>query len=67
MELLHKANHLVPAQAVTEVDLDTATVYLAVTGEDVTGGPEEDLHTGVDEECVERAEAYYADRLPSDR
>ena len=54
-----KSRHVVPAAAVDQVDLDTKTVELSLTAEQVAGGPEYNEHSGVDEECESHIEDYY--------
>jgi len=58
-----KSRHVVPAAAIDQVDLDTRTVELSLTAEQVAGGPEYDEHSGVDEECESRISEYYGSIL----
>ena len=57
--LLKKTKHLIPAQAVEEVDLDTRTLQVALTSDQVSGSPEYDPRLGIDENCEAQVEEYY--------
>jgi hypothetical protein len=57
--LLKKTKHVIPARAIEEVDLDTQTLQVALTTDEVTGSPEYDQHVGIDENCEAAVEKYY--------
>jgi hypothetical protein len=57
--LLKKTKHVVPARAIQEVDLDTQTLHVALTNDEVSGSPEYDDHIGIDENSESLVEEYY--------
>jgi hypothetical protein len=57
--LLKKTKHVIPARAVSELDLDTETLQVALTSDEVSGSPEYDQHVGIDENCEAAVEKYY--------
>lgn len=65
--MLKKKTHVIPAAAVDAVDLDSETVVVRLTKDEVTGGPELDPHLGVDEACEARIQEYYGELLAGSR
>jgi hypothetical protein len=57
--LLKKTKHVIPARAIEDVDLDTQTLQVALTTDEVSGSPEYDQHVGIDENCESLVEEYY--------
>jgi stress response protein YsnF len=56
--LLKKTKHVIPARAVREIDLDTETVQVDLTKDDVADSPEYDERLGIDENCEAKVEEY---------
>jgi hypothetical protein len=57
--LLKKTKHVIPARAIEEIDLDSQTMQVALTTDEVSGSPEYDQHVGIDEACESLVEEYY--------
>ena len=61
--LLKKTKHLMPAAAITSIDVDSEIIDVALTTEQIAEAPEYDERAGIDEDCEARIEQYYAGLL----
>jgi hypothetical protein len=61
--------YVIPASAVEQIDLDTETVVVDLTKDDVESSPEYDEAIGLDDDCEARVGDHYRDlaarRTPS--
>jgi hypothetical protein len=57
--LLKKTRRLIPSSAIRSIDLDSETIDVALTADEVGEAPEFDDHLGIDDECETRVAAYY--------
>ena len=55
--------YVVPASSVEQVDLDTQTVLVDLSKEEVENSPEYDAKLGFNDDCESQTGAYYADVL----
>jgi hypothetical protein len=57
--------YVIPASRIEEVDLDTETIVVDLTKDDVEGSPEYDSSVGFDDDCETSVGDYYRDLATS--
>jgi hypothetical protein len=53
--------YVIPASTVAQIDLDTETIVVDLTKDDVESSPEYDADIGLDDDCEARVGAHYRD------
>lgn len=53
--------YVIPASSVAQIDLDTETVVVDLTKDEVESSPEYDESTGLDDDCEARVGSHYRD------